>query len=43
MINDSHLTEFEVFQSIERNFNNIIDKGHNISYYQTELNLWGHT
>ena len=43
MINDSYLAELEVFQSIERSFNDIIDEDHNISHYQTELNLQDHT
>ena len=31
------------FQSIEKDFDDIDDRDHNISYYQIELNLWDHT
>ena len=43
MINDFLLDELTVFQSIERSFNDIIDEDHNVSHYQTELNIWGYT
>ena len=30
------------FRSIEKSFNDVANKDHNISYYQTELGLWSH-
>ena len=43
MIDNSKLADWKELQSIERNFDDICDGDHDISHYQIELNLWGHT
>ena len=43
MIDNSHWAELELFRSTERSFSDIVDSDQNISHYQIEQNLWGHT